>query len=302
MSVPIDLRLSNVDPPAPEPKRTIYTDLVNLPNPVKLGLLVRIFNYDDVTLYMKVDGYDSGWTFTTNNLGACGSGANFYTYFNDFGTRAKPSAETEETITVRLRAYTDSGYLNLKWTFERVVTVSFIKSDDGSWTVDFLNNFDDGTVQGWAVANESYNEGGFPQIAVVTDYVLSTPYAVKMTQRANSAHTVYSKGLYIRKDSDLLVKLGEGYNTALSDNQPANKWIRAVAPLPKNVTVQIQIAHECLSYYSTGPYYYNLRGRFYKSFALPNKNKVFMIFDVRPYRGGAYGYLWMDDFKIISKD
>jgi len=302
LSVPIDLRFSNVGPPTPEPKRSIYSDLVNLPDPVYLGLTVRIFNYDAVILYMQVDGYATGWTFTTNNLGSLASGANLYQNLDNFGYRAKPAAALSQTITVRLRAYTDAGYTNLKWTFERVIDIVFIKSDDGSWTQDFLNNFDDGTVQGWAVANETGNDSGYPKVWVVSEYCLSTPNSLRMDQlRTSSAGNVrgryyksfttpdrpnvygifdirlwpqrtnaacYSVAVEYRKGSDILVHLGKELGNYTSGHKlPTQKWMRIVAPLPQNQTIEIQIAFESV-------YYATVNG---------------------------YGCCHLDDFKIISK-
>jgi hypothetical protein len=198
----IELRLSNVDPPATEPKRTIYRDIVNLPDPVKLGITIRYFNHDDVDLYFQITGSATGYTFGTVNLGLLASGANAYQNLDEFASRAKPSAsdlpngEKEENITLILKAYTDSGYTNLKWTYERIVTVHWINSADPAFTVDVLNNFDDGTVQGWAVTDETGNQAGYPTISVVSDYVLSSPYSVKMKQKPVSGTVQVRARLY----------------------------------------------------------------------------------------------------------
>jgi len=48
----IELRFSNVKPPAKEPHKTFYCDLRDVTDPVYLGLGTWIFNYDSVTLYM----------------------------------------------------------------------------------------------------------------------------------------------------------------------------------------------------------------------------------------------------------
>ncbi|MCL6579207.1 MAG: hypothetical protein K6T73_07455, partial [Candidatus Bathyarchaeota archaeon] len=86
----IELRLSDVDPPAPEPKRTIYRDIANLPDPVKLGLTIRYFNHDDVGLYFQITGSGTGYTFGTVNLGLLASGKNAYINLDEFASRAKP--------------------------------------------------------------------------------------------------------------------------------------------------------------------------------------------------------------------
>jgi len=307
----IELRLTDVDPPAAEPKRTIYRDIVNLPDPVKLGITVRYFNYDDVGLYFQITGSGTGYTFGTVNLGLLGSGSNAYINLDEFASRAKPSVgdlpngEMEENITLILKGYTDSGYTNLKWTFERVVTVHWINSADAAFTVDFLNNFDDGTVQGWAVMMEIY--GGTPTLTVVSDYVLSTPYSIKArTPLAPTAVTVeravrlyksfttpnkdavyaiidvrntveyeeyvgpsYNKYIRVNRNDVVLVFVGRPYDTVAANYVPLDKWMRIVVPLPKNATVELRIVLDVLSV-----------GNAY---------------------GARYASYWLDDFKIISK-
>ena len=285
-----------------DPPRTIYEDIVNLPDPVKLGITVRAFNHDDVGLYFQVTAECSGWTFETENLGLVGSGADIHQNLDEFGSRAKPASETEQIIKLILKAYTDAGYTDLKWTYERNVTIVFIKSDDASYTVDELDNFDDGTVQGWAVADELNNKATYPQIGVVTDYVLSAPYSCKMTQgysgvgsvmkevRARlyksfitpNKETIYAildvrqsaddpilsilKYLKVARDAVDLIFLGRPFDTVETEDFPRDKWARIVVPLPKNTTLEVRIIQSWLC-----------------------------------IQNSPYAYLWLDDFKIISK-
>jgi hypothetical protein len=297
----IELRLSNVDPPLPDPPRTIYRDIVNLPNPVKLGITIRYFNHDDVDLYFQITGSAPGYTFGTVNLGLLASGANAYMNLDEFASRAKPSpsdlpnGEKEENITLILKAYTDSNYTNLKWTYERVVTVHWINSADPAFTVDVLNNFDDGTVQGWTAVAEL---NASVSLAVATDYVLSPPYSLKNTvsgtypggaqtrARIEKSFTTPNKDIVyaimdirmlhgtgqggiqncrVQRDSTLLIFLGRPYDGTLSSYVPENKWIRIVVPLPKNTTLEIRLIQEALA------------------------------------GTGTAWQLWLDDFKIISK-
>jgi len=304
----IELRLSNVDPPASEPKRTIYRDIVNLPDPVKLGLTIRYFNYDDVGLYMQITGSATGYTFGTVNLGLLASGANKYINLDELASRAKPTVaqlpngEMSENITLTLKGYTDAGYTTLKWTFDRIVTVAWINSADAAFTVDFLDNFDDGTVDGWAVANEAdaYNVA---TISVATDYVLSTPTSCKMTQAGSAvgrarlyksfntssrtiqyaifdirldvawdyaSNWVAEKYIEIQKDAGatLLIHLGKAHDTVNSNYVPIKKWIRLVVPITPSSTVELRIVVDA--------YYYLIANH-------------------------CWQYLWLDDFKIISK-
>lgn len=310
----VDLRLSDVAPPDPEPKRTIYRDIVNLPDPVLLGMTIRYFNHDDVGLYMQITGSCAGYTFGTVNLGLRGSGTSAYQNLDEFASRAKPSVgdlpdgEMEENITLILKAYTDAGYSDLKWTFERVVTVHWINSADAAFTVDELDNFDDGTVQDWAVTSEGYIPGWI-SIAAVSDYVLSTPYSCKMLYSGDVSgetgpyevkDTLYkefttpnkgkvfaildvrnacggttrfkeAKYLEIKRDDSVLVHIGTLYDTSAVAYIPLDKWMRIVVPLPKNTTLTVKIIVD---------------------FCLWN--------DEVSLRSVAVS-TWLDDFKIISK-
>jgi hypothetical protein len=287
----IELRLSSVDPPATEPKRTIYRDIVNLPSTVKLGLTIRYFNHDDVDLYFQITGSGTGYTFGTVNLGLLGSGANAYKNLDEFASRAKPGAgdltlgEMEENITLTLKAYTDSGYTNLKWTYERIVTVHWINSADSAFTVDVLNNFDDGTVQGWAAGGD-----GPGTVAVATDYVLSSPYSLKNTrQHTGGVPATYTTNIYKQfttpnKDKVFAIidiryarssasvehlsgTIKQDTTTLIYINSPPyDKWVRHVVPLPKNTTLTITIERNI--HWTAAP---------------------------------ENSYLWLDDFRIISK-
>jgi len=302
----IELRLTDVDPPTAEPARTIYRDIANLPDPTTLGITIRYFNYNDAGLYMQITGSATGYTFTPINLGLLASGANIYKNLDNFASRAKPTVaqlpngEMSENITLTLKGYTDSGYTNLKWTFNRVVTVIWINSTDAAFTVDELDNFDDGTVQGWAAAAEYHVESGYPTLAVATNYVLSTPYSLKMRQlngatgetrsrlyksfttpNKDKVYAIFdcrvTRGHYgarlkyvnFQRDSTALVFLGKPYDDVGADNFVADKWFRIVVPLPKNTTLELRVIID--EYTDTYPY-------------------------------SAYWQdLYLDDFKIISK-
>jgi len=296
----IELRLSSIDPPTPDPPRTIYRDIYNLPSTTYLGLTGRYFNFDDVTLYFQITGTGPGYTFSTVNLGSLASGTSAYINLDNFASRSRPASELTQTVDLILRAYTDSGYSNLKWTFTRTVTVIWINSADPSYTQDVLNNFDDGTVQGWAVLCETQCDTGLPDLGVTTDYALSPPNSLRMRNRTISGKDFHRGRLYksfttpdrnkvyaifdvrtggqvltavnqrvliVRRDSTVLIYLGTTCAYVAVDAIPEAKWFRIVVPLPRNTSLEIQIAH-C----------------------------------VASYVGGGYSYLYMDDFKIISKN
>jgi len=275
----IELRLTEVDPPAEEPHRTIYHDLASLPDPVIQGITIRYFNHDDVGLYFRITGSGTGYTFTPVNLGLLATGTNKYCNLDNFASRAKPSGEMGENITLTLKGYTDSGYSNLKWTFERIVQVIWINSADPAYTVDELDNFDDGTVQGWSGDEPTY-------FGVATDYVLSTPYSLRMLAWSGSGIAPF---IYVKRDATVLTRIGaqSGYGTPA----PLNKWIRLVVSLPSSLTFTLAI-YDCLTEAQTK--------KIYKSITTSNRNTIYAIIDYR-MSGGTLSYMWIDDFKIISK-
>lgn len=305
----VELRLTDVEPPLPDPKRTIYRDIVNLPDSVKLGLTIRYFNHDDVGLYMQITGSCAGYTFGTENLGLLASGANAYKNLDEFASRAKPSVgdlpdgEMEENVTLILRGYTDAGYSDLKWTFERVVTVHWINSANAAFTVDELDNFDDGTVQGWAAKKILESLAFVLTSAVAIDYVLSATYSFKVTAdwtAFDPLPSVAPKNTRIRRDSTHLVFIGRPYDANSTTYPPEDRWLRNVVPLPKNTALEIQV-FLAVACETTGPAWNQNSFCAYKSFTTANKNTVFAIIDLRINSTGKYAYLWLDDFKIISK-
>jgi len=291
--------------------KTIYTDLVDLPDPMLLGLTLHYYNHSDDMLYMKITLTATNFSDNSHELGSLASGGNARYNWDNASSRAKPSAETTETLHLLLEGYSDVGYTTLVYSFARDVTIIMIKSDDDSWTEDELDNFDDGTVQDWAAAGEAGVVSA--SVSVVTDYVLSPPYSLKLASsttgylkcthgenrsriyktfetsdkneifaimniRVSSANSFgetdrHHKYLEVRKKSDVLVHLGKLYDIVLEDYFPPNKWIRIVVPLPKNTTVESQIAADS-----------NVHGA-----------KI-------GYNSVAVFFMWLDDFKIISRD
>ena len=269
--------------------KTIYTDIVDMPSPMLLGITIHYYNHSDENLYMKIFGSGpSPWSSNAVELGLLNSGSNAYINLDNFMSRTKPTSATTEVLTLTLRGYSDSEYSILKHEFSRSLTVIFIKSDDGSWTTDILNNFDDGTVQGWAAVNESGNDSGYPLTEVKTDYVLSTPYSCGLHGATRIGGPIYQecksrfyksfttpnkdkvfaifnlryhviepqadewgrgKYLQIKKDADVLVHLGKAYDTVKEDYIPKNKWIRIVVPLPKNIALELRIVIHSVSYH-----------------------------------------------------
>ena len=275
--------------------KTIYTDIVDLPDPMLLGVTLRYYNHSDSALYMKITVSGANWSSNSQELGSLVSGSNAYYNWDNASSRTKPAAETTETLTFLLEGYSDSGYTTLVYSFSRNVTVIMIKSDDGSWTEDESDDFDDGTVQGWAVHDES---GSGAALSLAADYVLSAPYSIKATLPNNISSlltrlykefttpdraTVYAiinvrttqgwaghraKYVKLNEDATVLIHIGRAPDGIAEHYIPLNKWMRIVAPLTRASTLEVRI-------------------------------RVFYFAQSTSQTPKAC--FWLDDFKIISK-
>jgi hypothetical protein len=267
-----------------------------------LGMTVRYYNHSDTAMYMQISSISGlSWTGSTVNLGSLGPGLNAYKNLDNFASRTKPTSAVTEILTVTLRGYSDSGYTNLVYVHSRDVTIVFIKSDDGSWTTDFSDNFNDGTVDGWTAAlDEYYVNYSSASCAVATDYVLSNPDSLKLTVHnqgiafipsgtcvgeiykaftTSSRATVYAI-LNIRNAIDagvggtldyvrITVNAWNGVPLIYLDTPVLDRWMRIVVPLAISTSVTIRMVTKQYGHNSTQ---------------------------------SVNSYLWLDDFKIISKD
>jgi len=298
----IELRLAETNLSTPD--NIIYRDIGNLPDALTtttLGITIHYYNHDDSSLYFQIVGSGEGYTFTPTNLGLLAGGSNAYACIDAFATRSKPSpsdlpnGEMEEYITLTLKAYSDN-YVTLKWTYPLDVIVHWIDSTNPAFTLDELDNFDDGTVQYWTATAELNEEA--LTAGVASDYVLSGFYSYKvmtsnypesrvrvsksfLTSNKDKVYaiidfrmyhhpnaTMHIKYIAIDRDNTRLLFIGKPYDGSSTDYLPLNKWLRVVVPLPKNTVVNLKIIIDC---HNTDVY---------------NTLKFSW---------------WMDDFKIVSK-
>lgn len=269
-------------------KRTIHTDLVDLPAILYLGVSARCYNMDPIrNIAMYLDASASGWTFNPSvYLGTIPPGRNARFDIADFGQRSKPAAATTSVITFTLSGYDGSGLI---YSDVKNVTVNFIKSDDGSWTEDFKNDFDTGTVEGWAQRKGDtliasldrslsglFSLRGYVSCSFVYTYFRIEVYKTFAVPAGNEAYAI----------ADLYVPGGASSFRALSMKNvalgwitgqypvdqdmgmgpPINRWIRLVSPVIPNLTQEIAIIPEWFNAGSYGP-----------------------------------GYVYLDDFRIVRK-
>lgn len=259
--------------------KTIYTDIDSMPNPMLLGLTIRYYNYHTAPLFMRIQCDGDYFTANSIDLGALGAGLNAYRNLDNFSSIAQPAAEATRTLHLTLIGYTDAAYTDEYARFSRDVTVIFIDSTDGSWTQDELDNFDDGTVQGWALVN---GPNSAATLSSAADFFLSAPNALRAqeitginpgiicvnyqgwlyiwkqftTANRDNVYAIfnvrpdefpdgsprmYGKNLQFTRNGTVMLFIGRPTDNAYVVYIPDGKWMRVVVPLPKNTTLPVRI-------------------------------------------------------------
>lgn len=149
-----------------------YQDIVSMPATITTSFAVKIYNYTIATLYFTVIGSGAPWSWASAvQLGACASGANIIIHVPNLGTRSKPAAATVDGITLTFHAYSNAGY-TVEVGSGYPVVVSYHWIDSTAMTLLDLDNFDGGTLEGWAAITSG---GPALTFAINTGYVLSSP-------------------------------------------------------------------------------------------------------------------------------
>lgn len=127
----------------------------NLNDPMDINLTFKVTNIDDITIYVKSElvSPPAGWSGSAEEHGAIGAGVDDY-FLNDNYTRTKPSTDTEETITLKISYYSDSGYSSLMGYETVSYTITYVDFTDASYTVVDDDTFET-TTEGWNETNES---------------------------------------------------------------------------------------------------------------------------------------------------
>lgn len=285
----------------------IHMDIRALPSIVTLNMALIVTNLDVVPLYLKVRAVATGWSFTTKTLGRVGVTETVQFYLENWGTRSKPSNEVTDVVTVTFDAYYDESYLIKRGETSTTFNVHFIDSSSPEWTVDALNNFDDGTPQGWT-GSVTY---GVYSIGVDGTYKRSPPYSLRvqnydyygrtgcytyypeirlwkqfttpdrdeiyaifdiLLRYQSAVADLWTKYVMFLFNSNMNSMIGRPFDTVKTSYVSWDKWIRVLSPLPKNLTTTVKL---------------NL-----------------MMYNHRAsnWVANEYRWLYMDDFKIISRN
>jgi len=273
----------------------IYIDYSNLPDPITHRFLLLVKNQYTSTLYFKITSYVSNWIITSPSDGKLGGiSPASQSVFTITITRPKPTTETTDTGYFKIEAFSDSGYTTKVG--EATLDVTIYIEDLENWTDVIIDDFNDGTPQGWilssgvSVSSErsieatGYSLKGGVYAADVTQYIEK---AVTLPNR-NKVRINFYVSLYALVTSDVA-------RTATFKNFSIKANDTKVFDIPTNI----------ISIYVPG-YTSPSSAGWYKFCA-----------DLSPYKGqtitlriewslsiGTYGYayLYLDRIVIAGKD
>ena len=237
----------------------IYFAVTNLPDPFTIDIPIGITNNETITLYFQATLVNppTGWGNYPQNLGGVGAGASGYFTFSP--TRSQPTltnGEFTEQITIRINAYTDSGYTNLYGYQDLLSNITFIDYLDPTWTLLYNDNFDDGTNQNWVpvsgnIDSKYTNYGGSG--SVFSTRYISAPYSLEFSGGSTGRHLqksfsigAYTKAfiiIHVYKDLGYIaIAIGNTLVKPFAINEPNKTWMRYVFPLTTNATNVVKLA------------------------------------------------------------
>lgn len=242
-----------------------YVDVVDAPDTIPITIKLSFVNNEGRTLYIKVELIDAPEEYSMDavEVGSVGNGAKIN--FSATVNRTKPETtdfmELEESITLRVSAYTDSEYTALYSYVDVPVTVYIINSAHPNWSVVKEYEFDDGSLSDLSHQTEvfGYEEDCKTRLSVTSSTYVTPPYSCLIdyymgrycSRYAYAVFTVdltsYSKAYlvaYVRKinDPSVELKVVAGDKVYYFTLPEANVWYKIVIPLETSeITVKIGV-------------------------------------------------------------
>jgi hypothetical protein len=237
-----------------------YFDVEGLSSPFTVYIPLGVTNNLGTAKYIKVELVTppSGWGSYSQQLGSVAAGSSAFKIFTP--TRTTPTlsgGELDESLTLRVSAYEDSGYTTLYGYADLTFTVHFFDSTDATWTIIDIDNFDAGDAEGWAGVGSTtidylYNNYWATPGPSSTHYITS-PYAITATTGSNNncVRKSFTVGAYTKARFVLHYYRNSGYNFAakvgdnlvlpfaVADAMPAGAWIRFAGNFPVGASTYI---------------------------------------------------------------
>jgi hypothetical protein len=246
----------------------LYLDVTDVADPFNINVLIGVSNNHTATLYFKasMDTPPGAYTSYTTNFGALTSGASGF--FTQVLTRAAPTltaGEYDETVTLTISGYTDSGYSTLYATQTLSVDIHHFNHTDASWTITEHANFSSDLNSWTATMYPALGSG------LSTTHFYTSPSSCKMTYyyyEYFGAH--YSSGTLtkvINTGSKTKARIvfhiyDDGHGTDRAEinvggvikkprtiNTPLNYWARLAYNYPVNTAITNTITCYYLSEY-----------------------------------------------------
>jgi hypothetical protein len=233
----------------------LYNDVNGLPNPFTMNILLGIANTHTATLYFKVSiaSPPADYSVSSSNLGSLAAGQSGFFVFTP--VRAMPAltaGEYDETLTLRVDAYTDSGYSAAYANKTLSVAVHHFDHADAAWTVVEHAAFDN-DLCGWN------HIGGYGNPIDPTHFY-SSPASMRMsyystgsnyypgtatktlntgaTTKARIVFHIYHDG-YADNDA-IRVTVGGVVKKPRALPLPTSAWVRLAYNFPVNSNVQTE--------------------------------------------------------------
>ncbi|MBW2646129.1 MAG: hypothetical protein JRE23_08125 [Deltaproteobacteria bacterium] len=225
-----------------------------------------ILNQEAATKYFKIVGITNtgGWTpGAAQELGAISKASGRRFICTDLIQRTTPTVAASEDITLRVSRYADAAYSVWEEDRDLIITHNFI--DSNAMTSLYEDDFNDGTVQGWA---GSCGTGAGAECSLVADstYYISSTHSLRSRVIAKWVSASYT--LYVTAQKDFVIPSVTAYavlnvmfkrDTTISSMYiyedgipkvymhpssgeiPIDSWNRFVIPLTPNGTRTIQV-------------------------------------------------------------
>jgi len=235
----------------------LHFDIADLPDPMSIVIPICITNNEDITLYFRAVIANAGaeWRISSADLGSVDAGDSvcFLARF----LRYKPSliaGEYDETITLRIEAYTDSGYTELYGYQEVQITIHYIDHYDPAWTIIDEDNFDDASLEDWKHGSGAIDPSiqCWCGIEIESRHYVSPPYSLGAKGiGCSGAHEYkdfntsgYSKAYLIMHVwsvySNYVIAINYDIKIPAVLPKPTYRWTRWVIPLPAGAIVRVQ--------------------------------------------------------------
>ncbi|MBI2184249.1 MAG: hypothetical protein HYU39_04735 [Thaumarchaeota archaeon] len=228
----------------------ILIDYKDIDDPFTLEIPVQIVNNHSATLYFKgsAAGLPAAYTLVEQNLGSVVSGASGTVLFTGL-TRTKPTARTDETFTLRIKAFTDAGYATaFPAAPQGDLTITVRLFDHSALTLVDKDDFDNDDNENWAA-----DTGGISRDVTV---YFSAPYSIhnsgangKAFKKSFTVSAVSRAFLVLHLRMSVLNDYTK-FSVGATVKMPSaaikifgiNRWIRLVFTLPTNATTEFSLS------------------------------------------------------------